>query len=76
MKDNKMLRKVIIPLIFLIIFSVEAVIGFSAINVTEGKQDVLYSYKATPSGTYSVNLKDNKYTDSKTMGMNKLYISK
>ena len=76
MKDSKMLRKVIIPIIFLIIFCAEAMIGFSAINVTEGKQDVLYSYKATPSGTYSVNLKDNNYTDSKIMGMNKLYISK
>ena len=76
MKDNKLIKKVIIPLIFLILFSVEIIMGMSAINVTEGKKDVLYSYKATPSGTYSVNLIDNNYTDSKVMGMNKLYITK
>ena len=56
MKDNKLIKKVIIPLIFLILFSVEIIMGMSAINVTEGKKDVLYSYKATLSGTYSVNL--------------------
>lgn len=75
-KDNQLIKKVFIPLIFLIVFCLEASVAFGSIKVTKGKSDILYSYKATPSGTYNVGLKDNSYIDSKQLGMNQLYISK
>lgn len=74
--NNDVMKRIIIPLGFLVIFCLEAILIFSSIRVTEGKSDILYSYKATPSGTYSVALKDNNYIDSKQLGMNQLYISK
>ncbi len=75
-KDNHVIKKIIIPLIFLIIFCLEASVVFGSIKVTKGKSDILYSYKATPSGMYHVGLKQNSYIDAKQLGMNQLYISK
>lgn len=66
----------IITFIFFIIFVIEGMFLLNSFTVTEGNSDVLYSYKANPTGTYSVNLKPNDYTDSTTLGMNQMYISK
>lgn len=76
MKDNRMIKRVVIPLGFLIIFCLESMLIFSSIHITEGSSDILYSYKATPSGTYNITLKENSYIDSKQLGMNQLYIAK
>lgn len=72
MKKNSYL----ILLLFFIIFVVEGFFLISAFTVTEENSDVLYSYEAIPSGTYSVILKPNNYTNSTTLGMNQMYISK
>lgn len=66
----------IVMFIFFIIFVIEGLFLLNSFTVNEGNKDVLYSYEASPSGTYSVNLKPNNYTDSTTLGMNQMYISK
>lgn len=74
--NNKFLKRTIIPLGFLIMFCIETILIFNSVSVKEGKSDILYSYKATPTGNYNVVLKPNNYIDTKQLGMNQLYISK
>lgn len=71
-RTKNVLRNICISTIILFL---GIILVFKSFSVTQGIQDLLYSYNISRNASYTVNLKENEFYETQTLEMNRPYVS-